>query len=190
MKRFERLSRLSDYKVDKHQIDPRGWDVVNADHRAIGEVRDLIVDMETMRGVYLDIELDGKLFDLRGRDARVMVPIERADRHGDGKHLMVTGLDAARVQELCGERERHMYEFWDSFWRRNVSAEDLRRALENARPGEQVRIPAVNEEIVVERRPRVADTPACEPRPAHEEHMVARAADERPTPPTRRPLDL
>ena len=157
MKRFERLSRLSDYKVDKHQVDPRGWDIVNAEHRSIGEVRDLIVDMETMRGVYLDVELDAKLFDLRGRDARVMIPLERAERHGDRKHLMVNGLDSARVQELCAERERHVYDFWESYWRRNVSAEDLRRALEHARPGEQVRIPTLDEEIVVERRPLVTD---------------------------------
>ena len=183
MKRFERLSRLNDYKVDKHQVDPRGWDVVNAEHRTIGEVRDLIVDMDTMRGVYLDVELDGKLFDLRGRDTRVMVPLERAERHGDRKHLMVTGLDSARVQELCAERERHAYEFWDGYWRRHVSAEDLRRAIETARPGEQVRIPSVNEEIVVERRPLHGS-----------EQLVARAADEHPTaatpPPGHRPLDL
>ena len=29
MTRFERLSRLGDYKIDKHQADPRGWDLVN-----------------------------------------------------------------------------------------------------------------------------------------------------------------
>ena len=159
MKRFERLSRLSDYKVDKHQIDPRGWDIVNAEHRSIGAVRDLVVDVETMRGAYLDVELDSKLFDLRGRDARILIPIERAERHGGRKHLMVHGLDSARVQELCAERERHVYGFWDEYWRRNVSAEDVRRAIENARPGEQVRIPSLNEEIVVERRLRVDDEP-------------------------------
>jgi hypothetical protein len=110
----------------------------------------------------------------------VLIPVERAERHGDKKHLTITGLDSMRVQELCAERERHMSEFWDSYWRRNVSAEDLRRAIEQARPGEQVRIPAVNEEIVVERRPLHPD-----------EQMVARAADERPAPaPGHRPLDL
>jgi hypothetical protein len=73
-----------------------------------------------------------------------------------------------RMQELLVERERHYHEFWDAWWRRGaspagaswsptisqqLSAEELRRALENVRPGEHVRIPIVNEEIVIERRP-------------------------------------
>jgi sporulation protein YlmC with PRC-barrel domain len=58
MKRFERLSRLSDYTVDKHHADPRGWDVINSTGRSVGEVKDLIVDMSTMKATYLDVELD------------------------------------------------------------------------------------------------------------------------------------
>jgi hypothetical protein len=52
MNRFERLSRLSGYTVDKNRADPRGWDIVNPDHRSIGEVKDLIVDTATMKAVY------------------------------------------------------------------------------------------------------------------------------------------
>lgn len=177
MQQFERLSRLSDYTVDAHQIDPRGWDLVNTDGRIIGEVKDLIVDTATMKGTYLDVELDSKLFDLR-RDPRVLIPVDRAQRHGDRKRLQVAGLDSARVQELCADRERHYYEFWDGFWRRQLSADDLRRAVENVKPGEQLRVPVVNEEIVVERRPLHPD-----------EHAVAHAADERPASPPRT-LDL
>jgi hypothetical protein len=158
MKQFERLSRLKDFKVDKHQLDPRGWDVVSIDGRSIGEVKDLIVDTATMRGTYLDVELDAKLFSLR-EDPHILIPVDRAQRHGDKKHLHVPGLDSARVQEICVERERHRYEFWDGYWRNQVSADDLKRALDTARPGEPVRIQAVNEEIVVERRPLDQDTP-------------------------------
>jgi hypothetical protein len=182
MKRFERLSRLSGYAVDRHQLDPRGWDIVNANHRSIGEVKDLIVDTSTMRAVYLDVELDRKLFDLGG-DPHVFIPLERAEREGKHKHLVVAGLDSAQVQELVVAREGHYYEFWDTWWRRGqtpagaawaptiseqISAEELRRALENVRPGEHVRIPIVNEEIVIERRPL--------PR---EEQVIAPAEDER-----------
>ncbi len=183
MTRFERLSRLSDYTVDKHQPDPRGWDVINSEGRNIGEVKDLIVDTATKKATYLDVELDAKLFDLRG-DPHVLVPIERAERQGGQKRLLVAGLDSARVQELCAERARSYVEFWDRWWQRGpasagaswsptisqqIPVDRLRQALENARPGEPVRIPIVNEEIIVERRPLHAD-----------EQAVARAADEHP----------
>ena len=175
MKRFERLSRLSGYAVESHHRDPRGWDVLNADRRSMGEVKDLIVDTSLMKAVYLDVELDGKLFDLGG-DPHVLIPLERAEREGRHKHLIVAGLDSVRMQELLVERERHYYQFWDEWWRRGaspagaswaptisqqLSAEDLKRALENVRPGEHVRIPIVNEEIVIERRPLPRDEQAA-----------------------------
>jgi hypothetical protein len=182
MKRFERLSRLNGYGVDSHHRDPRGWDIVNADHRSIGEVKDLIVDTSTMKAVYVDVELDAKMFDLGG-DPHIFIPVERAEREGKHKHLIVAGLDSVRMQELLVERERHHYEFWDTWWRRGSSAADaswsptisqqlsvneLRRALENVRPGEHVRIPIFNEEIVIERRPL-----------SREEQPATRPADER-----------
>ena len=175
MTRFERLSRLNDYTVDRHQADPRGWDVINSSGRSIGEVKDLIVDTSTMKATYLDVELDAKLFDMRG-DPHVLIPMERAERQNREKRLLVPGLDSARVQELCAERAQNDIEFWDQWWQRGqapagaswsptitqqISADRLRQALENARPGEQVRIPIVNEEIVIERRPLHAEEPAA-----------------------------
>ena len=174
MKRFERLSRLNGYRVDSHHKDPRGWDIVNADHRSIGEVKDLIVDTSTMKAVFLDVELDAKMFDVGG-DPHIVIPLERVEREGKHKHLIVTGLDSVRMQELIVERERSYYEFWETWWRRGsspatgswspsiseqLSGEDLRRALESVRPGEYVRIPIVNEEIVIERRPLSRDEQA------------------------------
>jgi aryl carrier-like protein len=185
MKRFERLSRLKGYGVDSHHKDPRGWDIVNADHRSIGEVKDLIIDTSTMKAVYLDVELDSKLFDLGG-DPHILISLERAEREGKHKHLIVAGLDSVRMQELLVERERHYYEFWDTWWKRGsspaagswsptisqqLSTEDLKRALENARPGDQIRIPIVNEEIVIERRPRSRDDQAAA-LPAEERTVV------------------
>ncbi|HWL72923.1 MAG TPA: PRC-barrel domain-containing protein [Burkholderiaceae bacterium] len=185
MKRFERLSRLNGYGIDSHHKDPRGWDIVNADHRSIGEVKDLIVDTATMKGVYLDVELDSKLFDV-GRDSHILIPVERAEREGKHKHLIVAGLDSVQMQELFVERERHHYAFWDAWWKRGsnpaagswsptisqqLSADDLKRALENVGPGEHVRIPIVNEEIIIERRPLGRDDQA-DARPAEERPIV------------------
>ena len=174
--RLERLSRMDGYAVDRHELDPRGWDVVGRDGRRVGEVKDLIVDTERMSAPYLDVELDTKLFDLRDDDPRVLVPVDRA--RPDGKHLVVDDISGAWVGELCSARQRHWYGFWDQWWHPGergaapvdertvrvsriqgaVPRDELRRAIDEVRPGEEVRIPVVNEEIVVERRP-IADPP-------------------------------
>jgi len=168
--RFERLSWLRGYHVDKHQVDPRGWEIVNSERRTIGIVKDLIVDTERMAAAYLDVELDRKLFDLRD-DPHVLVPMARAQRDGDHKRLLVEGLTRDRVAAMCLDRADHAREFWDRWWdtgrgtgtsdwaptiAQGADPEQLRRALEEVRTGESVRIPVVNEEIVVERRPLAA----------------------------------
>jgi transposase len=165
--RFERLSWLRGYAVDKHQVDPRGWELVNAERQTIGIVKDLIVDTERMTGAYLDVELDRKVFHLRD-DTRIFVPLARAQRDGDHKRLLVDGLTRERVTALFIARAAHEREFWDRWWELDrtgghgadwaprvalgASQEDLQRALEQVGSGETVRIPVVNEEIVVERR--------------------------------------
>jgi hypothetical protein len=176
-RRFERLSWLRDWAVDKHQVDPRGWHIVNVERRAIGEVKDLIVDTERMVGAFLDVQLDRKLFHLRDDAPRIFIPISRAHRDGDHKRLLVDGMTTARVAELYAARMAYECEFWNQWWDVHsagnsggawapriaggpTTTEDLQRALEQVGPGETVRIPIVNEEIVVERRPLSEDAVA------------------------------
>lgn len=170
-RRYERLSWLRDFKVDKHQVDPRGWHVVAQDGRTAGVVKDLIVDTERMTGAYLDVELDRKLFDLH-EDPRVFIPMARAHRDGSHHRLIVDGLTRDRVANLYAARWEHDRRFWDTWWNAdsNVAAtmapttaaaatpDELRRALDDVQPGESVRIPVIKEEIVVERRPVADDT--------------------------------
>ncbi|OYQ37250.1 photosystem reaction center subunit H [Flavobacterium cyanobacteriorum] len=52
------LDELTDYKVASHYADVRGWKLVDANNRAIGKVDDLLVNKNTKRVVYLDIEVD------------------------------------------------------------------------------------------------------------------------------------
>jgi sporulation protein YlmC with PRC-barrel domain len=186
-RRLERLSRLDEFEVDRTEPDPRGWTVVNRDGRGVGEVKDLIVDTERLRATYLDVELDSKLFDLRGDDPHVLVPVERA--HRDGKRLVVDDIGPDWVGRLREERQRYDREFWDRWWTggdarpvdegapriaRRVAPGELDRAIEEVRPGESVRIPVVGEEIVIERRPVVRDEPL------REDVVVNRAGDEPP----------
>jgi sporulation protein YlmC with PRC-barrel domain len=150
---------MDGYTVDRHEPDPRGWTVVNREGQRVGEVKDLVVDTERMTAPYLSVELDTRVFDLRDDDPRVLVPVERA--RADGRQLVMDDIGASWVSELRAARERHWHEFWDRWWH-SAEATPNRgvrvRAIDEVRLGEEVRIPVLDEEIIVERRP-VADRP-------------------------------
>lgn len=57
------LSELSDFKVAPDDSDVRGWNVEDVDHRIIGKVDRLLVNKETLRVVYLDIEVDKSIIE-------------------------------------------------------------------------------------------------------------------------------
>lgn len=57
------LSELSDYKVASDDPDVRGWKVNDKDQRCIGKVDNLLVNKNTERVVYLDIEVDQSIID-------------------------------------------------------------------------------------------------------------------------------
>ena len=182
--RYERLSRMRGFAVASHEADPRGWKVVNRDRRQIGEVRDLIIDTDRMVAPYLDVELDTKLFDLAGDDPHVLVPVDRA--HAEGHKLVINEISSSWVSELRAARELHDREFWDRWWhpsepnaaRRGPSIlhrgdpDAVERAIDQVQPGETVRIPIIEEEIVVERRQVVKEDPR------RDDFAVSRTADE------------
>lgn len=182
--RYERLSRMRGFDVSPNEPDPRGWRVVNRERRPVGEVRDLIVDTDRMVATYLDVELDAKLFDLTGDDPRVLVPVDRA--HAEGRKLVINEISPSWVSELRTARDLHDREFWDRWWhssepnasRRGAPVlhqgdpDVLERAISQARSGETVRIPIVEEEIVVERRQVVKEDSR------RDEYVTNRAADE------------
>jgi hypothetical protein len=193
MRRFERLSRLREFEVARHEPDPRGWTVVDAGDHEIGRVRDLIVDTGRMTGRYLDVRLEPKVFHVPEEDARIMVPMDRAHRVGDHHRVRVEGLTRESVPAIAVAREEEDLSFWDRWWARDTTrpgaaparverddlgTRNLRDALEDVAPGETVRIPIVNEELVVERRPRHPDEVPPEARPVRpltaDEQVVAR----------------
>jgi hypothetical protein len=164
---FERLSQLDGYGVDKRQPDPRGWTVVTVDGHTIGEVKDLLVDTARMKATFLAVEIDLKLFSLH-RDPHVWIPLTRVHRETNRRRLVVDWLTRERLEDLLGARDQQMVDFWTAWWSRDandvpdvagaapptVTGEELRRAIEQIGPGEQVRIPIrFEEEIIVERRP-------------------------------------
>jgi photosynthetic reaction center H subunit len=71
-----RLSDLSDYEVADEDPDVRGWDVVTADNKTIGKVKDLIVDTTAMKVRYLEVKVND---DISGvDDHRMLMPIGTA----------------------------------------------------------------------------------------------------------------
>ncbi|HEX3556162.1 MAG TPA: PRC-barrel domain-containing protein [Thermoanaerobaculia bacterium] len=57
------LGRLHDYEIVEGDPDVRGWAVVGADGRKVGEVSDLLVDTDAGRVRYLDVAVDADLLD-------------------------------------------------------------------------------------------------------------------------------
>jgi|GEM_PF-2491528 len=66
------LGRLRNYHVAPGDPDVRGWLVLGADGRRIGEVDDLLVDTEALRARYLDVTLDSS------RDEELAAPAVEA----------------------------------------------------------------------------------------------------------------
>ena len=182
IRRFERLSRMRDFRIDRGEPDPRGWSVVNGDGRPVGDVEDLIVDVDRMTATHLYVALDARSFDFSGGDPHVLVPVERA--RAAGKRLVVEGISAGWVTELCEARERHQYEFWDRWWsahdpisahrrlriERAVGPDELTSASDEIQPRDVV--PDLDEPTIVGRRIVPDDDPL------REEVVRNRAADE------------
>ncbi len=57
------LNELSDYKVSSDDPDVRGWKVKDVDNRVIGKVDNLLVNKQTERVVYLDVEVDKSIIE-------------------------------------------------------------------------------------------------------------------------------
>ena len=57
------LNELSDYKVASDDPDVRGWKVKDVDNRVIGKVDNFLVNKNTERVVYLDVEVDRSILE-------------------------------------------------------------------------------------------------------------------------------
>jgi uncharacterized protein (TIGR02271 family) len=81
---LRRLSEADDVEVAHDDPDVRGWDVRDLRGEEVGEVKDLIVDMATMKVRYLEVEPDGA-----GRDRRVLIPIDAAQLDAADEDVIV-----------------------------------------------------------------------------------------------------
>jgi sporulation protein YlmC with PRC-barrel domain len=99
MNRIVPLDELDDFKVADGDPDVRGWDVVTADGRRIGEVDNLLIDTGAMKVRYLDIDLDDEALELEG-ERHVLVPIGYARLDDDDDRVIVDELQASQLRGL------------------------------------------------------------------------------------------
>ncbi|MAZ72472.1 MAG: photosystem reaction center subunit H [Flavobacteriaceae bacterium] len=80
-KKIYYLDELNNYKVSNSDKDARGWDVKDKDGRVVGKVENLIVNKETERTVYLDVEVDDSIIEAGYKPYR--------GRANDGTHVVL-----------------------------------------------------------------------------------------------------
>jgi len=98
--RDRRLQELggSDYEIADGEPDIRGWDVKDANGQRIGEVDELIFDVQSRKVRYMVIDLDNNDLDLDDRD--VLVPIGLAQLKDDGDDVILNNITADQLRAL------------------------------------------------------------------------------------------
>lgn len=93
LRRMEALE--DDYRVAGE--DPRGWDVLTADGKTVGEVAELLMDPGTMKARFLDVAVDEKKLELEPVDRHILLPTERVRLERGKKRVVVGGLFSGDV---------------------------------------------------------------------------------------------
>ena len=95
--RLQELKR-SDYEIEEGQPNIRGWDVLDSNDKEIGDVRDLIFDVESLKVRYIILNLEKNVFDLDKRD--VLVPIGLAQLDNDDDDVILPDVTKAQLKAL------------------------------------------------------------------------------------------
>lgn len=90
------LLEMKDYQVAKNNIDVTGWRVVGADGEKVGDVKDLIVDMDALKVRYLSVLGERRFFD-HNNDTYFLVPIGAAALDRKGKNVFLASVDTHTV---------------------------------------------------------------------------------------------
>jgi photosynthetic reaction center H subunit len=117
--RIAPLSALSDFQVAEGYTDIRGWRVASTDGKEVGQVHELLVDMDSMRTRYLDVRLHSSLAAADG-DRDVLIPIGAARLDGKDNQVVVP-LTAERVSLLPPYDHKHLLRTHESEIRRHFA---------------------------------------------------------------------
>ncbi len=93
------LSDLKDLRVSKGEPDIGGWDVVTADRRKMGKVHELVIDTIDMKVRYLDIDVEGKILDLKEK-THILIPIAGAQLDDDDNRVYLSEITVDELRAL------------------------------------------------------------------------------------------
>jgi len=110
----------------------RGWDVVSADQRKIGEVDDLLADPTSQKVRYITVELNRGAA-AAGHDRTIRVPISRARLLERDKHVVI---DVASSTDLADFSTAPAQSLQDDQMRLTRAAEELRIGKRRVPAGE------------------------------------------------------
>lgn len=116
-----RLDDLDDFKIAEGDPDPRGWNVLAADGRAIGKVDSLIADTGAMKVRYLDVELDDKALELE-ESRHVLIPIGGATLHEKDDAVYLNTLPSTRLRTLPPYTHGSLTRTEEQFYRQRFDA--------------------------------------------------------------------
>jgi sporulation protein YlmC with PRC-barrel domain len=116
------LDQLDDLQVAAGEPDVRGWDVIAADGRRIGEVDQLLVDTAARRVRYLDVGLDGALAGRPNEERHVLIPIGYAYVDPAGDRVVVDTLESRDVAGLPEYHHGPLTRDFETTLRRRIDA--------------------------------------------------------------------
>jgi photosynthetic reaction center H subunit len=93
------LDQLNDFEVADGDPDVRGWEVLAADGRRIGEVDNLLIDTAAMKVRYLDVDLHDDVVGEQG-DRHILVPIGYARLDESEDHVFIDNLTAEQLRGM------------------------------------------------------------------------------------------
>ncbi len=96
-KRLQRLKH-SNYEIADGEPDIRGWDVKDAAGKTIGEVDELIFDVQSLKVRYMVVDLDHNDLHLDKRD--VLIPIGLGELHKSDDDVILPGVTAKQLAVL------------------------------------------------------------------------------------------
>lgn len=167
------LADLAGHRMAADEPDVRGWDVVAPNGERVGRVRDLLVDRASAEVAAVVVDL--VLREADGRSA-VVLPIERVAL--DERAHAIVALDA----QVSDRGPSHVLEADDvrrpSPAGTGALADDAAPAgvtVERSGDEEIVRVPIVEERLVVERRPVVTEVVTIRKRVVQDGERVVEA---------------
>ena len=95
-----RLQELggSDFEIADNQPDIKGWTVKDQQGQTIGEVDELIFDVQSRKVRYMVVDLEKSVLDLEPRD--VLVPIGVAELHDSDDDVILPHITAEQLRAL------------------------------------------------------------------------------------------